>query len=332
MREDDLVAAIRAIVEPAGAARLVLGIGDDAALWQPSRSHRSAITTDALVEGVHFSRSLMSFHDAGWRAIAANASDLAAMGARPVLATIALGIPPEATQSEIVELYHGMAAAAAVAGLAIAGGDLTRAPALTIAVAAVGEVRPSNVKTRSGGRPGQVVAVTGPLGAARAGLEAARSPGTLDGELEAEALRAFRTPQARCAEGRFLAASRNVEAMMDLSDGLSTDLARLCDASGCGAVVTDVPVAGPARALALARGEDPQRFALAGGEDFELLVAVRPRAFAHLAARFHGRFGRALHRIGTLREGAGMTFSHGGIEEPLRRTGWDHFEAAEARS
>lgn len=332
MREDNLVAAIRAIVEPAGTARLVLGIGDDAALWQPSRSNRSAITTDALVEGVHFSRELMTLYDAGWRAVVANASDLAAMGARPVLATVALGVSPDTDEAGILELYRGIAAAAAATGLNVAGGDLTRAPALTIAIAAVGEVRPSNVKTRAGGRPGQVLAVTGELGAARAGLAVARDPQVLSADLAAAALAAFRTPQARCAEGRFLAASRNVEAMMDLSDGLSTDLSRLCDASGCGALVTCVPVAESATALALARGEDAVRFALAGGEDFELLVAVRPRAFEHLAARFRARFGRPLYRLGVLREGSGLALSQDGREEAVARTGWDHFESPEVRA
>ena len=331
MREDDVVAAIRAIVEPGGATSVLLGIGDDAAIWQPSRSNRSAITTDALVEGVHFSRDLMTLADAGWRAIAANASDLAAMGARPVLATVALGVPVGTDEASIVELYRGIAAAASAAGMTIAGGDLTRAPVLTIAIAAVGEVRPSNVKTRSGGRPGYVLAVTGTLGAARAGLALARAGDSkLAGPAAIAALTAFRRPQARCAEGRFLAASRNVGAMMDLSDGLSTDLARLCVASGCGALLSAVPVAEAARAIALERGEDPERFALAGGEDFELLVAVRPRAFEHLARRFAAQFGRPLHRIGTLRAGGGLALARDGVEEPIAATGWDHFAPAEA--
>jgi thiamine-monophosphate kinase len=307
---------------------VLLGIGDDAAIWQPSRSNRSAITTDALVEGVHFSRELMTLYDAGWRAIAANASDLAAMGARPVLATVALGVPPGTDEASIVELYRGIAAAASATGLTIAGGDLTRAPVLTISVAAVGEVRPSNVKTRSGGRPGGVLAVTGPLGAARAGLMLARAASKPDAAQSA-ALDAFRRPQARCAEGRFLAASRNVEAMMDLSDGLSTDLSRLCAASGCGALLCDIPVAESARAVASKQNEDPERFALAGGEDFELLVAVRPRAFDHLARRFERRFGRPLQRIGTLRAGSGIGFARDGREETVDATGWDHFETAE---
>jgi thiamine-monophosphate kinase len=330
VREDDVVAAIRAIVEPGGATAVLLGIGDDAAIWQPSRSNRSAITTDALVEGVHFSRDLMTLYDAGWRAIAANASDLAAMGALPVLATVALGIPPGTDEASIVELYRGIAAAAKATGMTIAGGDLTRAPVLTISIAAVGEVRPSNVKTRAGGRPGQVLAVTGALGAARAGLALARAGDSKLGDgATAQALTAFRRPQARCDEGRFLAASRNVEAMMDLSDGLSTDVSRLCSASGCGALLSAVPVAESARSLALERGEDPERFALAGGEDFELLVAVRPRAFEHLARRFEARFGRPLYNIGILRAGSGLAFARGGGEEPIGATGWDHFASPE---
>jgi len=320
LREDDVVSAIAEIVGPAS-GKIVLGIGDDAALWQPSRSHRSAITSDVLIEGVHFTRDAMTLEDAGWRAMAANASDLAAMGARPVLATVALGVPPHSTSEEIETLYCGLAAAARQDRLAIVGGDLSRAPVLTIAITAVGEVRQSNVKTRAGARPGTAIAVTGRLGAARAGLDVARGAVTLAPELEIEALRAFRRPEARCAEGRFLAASRNVLAMMDCSDGLSTDLARLCAASGCGAEIESVPVAAAARAAAEAAGLSPEAYAVAGGEDFELIAAIRPRAFAHLQRRFALRFGRELHRAGVVRAQPGIEM-HG---RPLERTGWDHF-------
>ena len=320
MTEDELVAAISVLLsESREARRVMLGIGDDAALWQPSRSHRSAISTDMLVEGVHFTLSAMSLEDAGWRAMAANVSDLAAMGARPILAIVALGVPRTVGASEILELYRGLAACAAHSKLAIAGGDFSRADVLTIAITAVGEVRASDVKLRSGGRPNDVLAVTGPLGAARAGLELSRHPEPL-GELEKAALQAFRRPQPRDAEGRFLGASRNVTAMMDCSDGLSTDLDRLAAASGCGAMLESVPVAEPARAFAARRGENPERFALAGGEDFELLVAVRARAFPYLAARYSARFGCALLRIGVLHAGSGVTWNGA----PLKRSGWDH--------
>ncbi|MBV8343376.1 MAG: thiamine-phosphate kinase [Candidatus Eremiobacteraeota bacterium] len=312
MTEDEIIAAIRPLTK---------GIGDDAALWQPSRSHRSAISSDMLVEGVHFTRDAMSLEDVGWRAMTANVSDLAATGARPVLATVALGLAPAIGIADVMELYGGFAACAAEAGFSIVGGDLSRSDALTIAIAVVGEVRASNAKSRGGGRPGDVLAVTGALGAARAGLELTRAPVHLRSELERAALCAFRRPQARLSDGRFLAASRNVDAMIDCSDGLSTDLARLCEASGCGATLESVPVAESAAAVAAARGEDPVRYALAGGEDFELLVAVRPRAFAHLAGRYAARFGRPLHRVGVLRAAPEIEWNGA----PLERSGWDHF-------
>ncbi len=325
MNEEEVVEAIRGLVEPRGPAnriRVKLGVGDDAALWQPSRSHRSAISTDMLVEGVDFTRDTMTLADAGWRAMAANASDLAAMGARPLLATVALGVPQEMGLEEILELYRGLIACATRCRLTIVGGDLSRAEALTIAITVVGEVRASNAKTRAAGRPGDVLAVTGALGAARAGLELTRKSENIGEEHVEGALRAFRRPEPRVAEGRFLAASRDVRAMMDLSDGLSTDVARLASASGCGAELESIPVAESAWALAQARGEDPERFGLAGGEDFELLAAIRPRAFSYLAERFAARFGRRLSRVGLLRAEPGVVWN--GV--PVEPTGWDHFE------
>jgi thiamine-monophosphate kinase len=326
VNEDELVVAIDALCHPERSRRttqghITLGIGDDAALWQPSRSHRAAISSDMLVEGVHFTRDMMSLEDIGWRAMAANLSDLAAMGARPVLATVALGIPKTLSADDVLELYRGLANCATHWRLTIAGGDLSAANALAIAIAVVGEVRPSNAKTRATGGPGDVLAVTGPLGEARAGLELARHMEPIDEALKDAALLAFRRPQPRIAEGGFLGASRNVTAMLDVSDGLSTDVHRLAAASGCAAELGAIPVAPAASAVAEQRGEDPERFALAGGEDFELLVAVRPRAFEHLAGRYQKRFGRELARVGVLQKGSGVT--RGGTS--LERSGWDHF-------
>ena len=311
MTEEQLVAAIRTLCGSHDDRRLLVGIGDDAAVWQPSRSHRSVISSDMLVEGVHFRRDMMPLEDAGWRAMAANLSDLAAMGARPVLATVALGVPADSAENDVTAIYRGIATCAQRYAIAIAGGDLSRSDAITIAITVVGEVRPSNLKLRSGGRPGDVLAVTGELGAARAGLLG-----------EAGGVEAFRRPQPRLAEGRFLAASANVRAMMDCSDGLSTDLARLCAASGCGAELVSVPVADAARAAARRNDEEAENFALRGGEDFELLVAVRARAFGYLASRFERRFKRPLLRIGVLQSAPSVEW-HG---TRLAAQGWDHFQ------
>ncbi|MFY9720355.1 MAG: thiamine-phosphate kinase [Candidatus Cybelea sp.] len=325
MTEDEIVSAIRSLLASDGvdgAGKVLLGIGDDAALWQPSRTNRSVISTDMLVEGVHFQRDAMSLEDAGWRAMVANLSDLAAMGARPVLATVALAVPAGGI-ADILELYRGIAAAAKGSKIAVAGGDVSRSTLMVIAITVVGEINAVRVKTRGGGHPGDVIAVTGELGAARAGLTVANQPGRLEGADADAALLAFRRPSARMAEGRFLAASVNVTAMMDCSDGVSTDLPRLCAASGCGVEIESVPVAAPARAIAQRLGEDAERFALAGGEDFELLVAVRPRAFRYLAARFERRFKKTLFRIGALQSEPGVRWRGA----PLDRLGWDHFEA-----
>ena len=325
MNEDDLIAQIRDRIRDVAADRLLLGIGDDAAVWQPSRNNRSVVTTDALIEGVHFRRDAMTAQQIGHRALAANLSDIAAMGARPVLATIALGFPPQTDPAWLLALYDGIAALAQRTRCAIAGGDLTRAPAIALAITVIGEVRASNLKTRAGARPGDVIAVTGPLGGSRAGLMlAVERPELAADPAYAGALAAFRTPEPRLAEGRWLAASRSVRAMMDLSDGLSTDLGRLCTASGAGAIVEAIPVDSAARRLAETTGDDPQRWALDGGEDYELLVTVERRAFGYLARRFRARFGRELLRVGRIEADAGVRRTDGTVVQP---SGWDHLRS-----
>lgn len=321
MTEDDLTAGIRERLREVGTERLLVGIGDDAAVWQPSRNNRSVITTDALVEGVHFTRDAMSARDAGWRALASNLSDVAAMGARPVLATVALGFPPGTDPAWLLECYDGIAALAKPARCAIAGGDLTRAPAVMLAITVVGEVRATNLKRRDGARPGDVIATTGPLGASRAGLHLATSDPRVTTDAAAIALAAYRTPQPRLREGRWLAASRSVRAMMDLSDGLATDLHRMCAASGAGATIEHVPVHDAARRIAAVAGADAEAWALSGGEDFELLVAIEKRAFAHLAGRFRAHLGRELIRVGSITAEAGVRLSDG---TAVTASGWDH--------
>ena len=323
MNEDELVAAIAALNN--GRPRVLIGIGDDAAVWQPSRSRRSVISSDALVEGVHFSREWMAPSEIGARAMAANLSDLAAMAAQPRLGTVALGVSQAWTNDALLECYAGMTRCARQFGLQIAGGDLVSAPVLTIAITVVGEVRATHVKTRAGARPGDVLACTGPLGASRAGLDVARGAVRIAEPLAARALRAHRTPRPRIAEGRWLGASRSVHAMMDCSDGLSSDLPRMARASGVGARIECVPAAKAADAAAAALGIDPADYALAGGEDFELLVAIEARAYPHLARRFAARFGRPLERIGVVQADERVLVVKQGREEPLARTGWDHF-------
>lgn len=280
---------------------------------------------------MHFDARLMTPEAVGHRALAANLSDIAAMGARPLLATIALGVPPGFEPAWILAAYRAMAALAARTGCAIVGGDVVRAPALFLSISVVGEVAAPDVRLRTAGRPGDVVAVTGALGASRAGLELLRRPELAAGLAPAAiaaARDAFGFPEPRLREGDWLASSAHVRAMMDLSDGLSTDLARLATSSGCGAVVDDVPVAEAARSVAAAAGAEAERYALDGGEDFELLVTIAPRAFGYLAARFRTRFGRPLIAVGRLVREPGLRRTSDGAEHPLDPAGFSHLEAA----
>ncbi len=328
--EDDLIAELRAICATAAPEKLVLGIGDDAAVWRPSRSNLSVITTDALVEDVHFTLAAMTPRDIGRRALAANLADIAAMGARPILATIALGVNARSDGPWIRELYAGMAELARSSGCALAGGDITRSPAITVAITIVGEVRPSNLKRRSGARAGDVVAVTGSLGASHAGLRLALDRPDLAAEARfAHVMRAFRTPEPPLAAGRWLGGSRNVHALMDSSDGLSTDLARLCAASGVGASIEAVPVDADAEVVARTLGNDPQAYALHGGEDYVLIAAIDGRAFNYVAARYLGRFGSPLLRVGTIVRDAGLRSSDG---TPIVPGGWDHLSSGTPQS
>ncbi len=330
MTEDSLVAALREICEARtsdaspGPRKIVLGIGDDAAAWQPSRSHLSVITTDALVDGVHFRTAEMDAGEIGHRAMAANLSDIAAMGARPVLATIALGITPETDEAWVIACYRAMDALVARFGARIVGGDIVRAPALVLAITVVGEVSRTRCKPRSGGRAGDVIAVTGPLGASRAGLELLNHAWPIAAEAGARATQAFAMPIPRIAEGRFFAASANVRAMMDCSDGLSSDLARLARASGCGAVIEDVPIDFAAESVARAAGGEARAYALDGGEDFELIVTIAPRAFAHVARAYERHFGKPLHRVGTLTAELGLRIAEGTVARDLVANGFDH--------
>lgn len=284
------------------------------------------VTTDALVEDVHFLRDGMSAADVGWRALVSNLSDLAAVGAHPVLATIALGVPRGMQHEWILDCYRGMAELARKTRIAIVGGDIVRAPSLLLSITAIGEVRRSNRKMRNGARPGDVLAVTGPLGASRAGIDILLERPTLVNDARViPALAAYRRPHARLEEGRRFGGSVNVHAMMDLSDGLSTDVRRLCAASSVAATIdaSALPLAACARDVAELLEKDPIDYALGGGEDFELLVAIEPRAFGTLAGRFARAFGRPLTRIGEISEGEGVALRDGSGARELVPTGWD---------
>ena len=230
-------------------------IGDDAAVLQ-TPIERLLVATDAVVAGVHGDLGLISIADFGWKAMAVNVSDLAAMGGQPLAAVVAVAGP---SGTDLDGLYDGLGAAAERWGAAIVGGDLVRSPVLVVTVTVVGQGdgQPPPVR-RAGARPGDVLLVTGALGASAAGLRLRRA-GASDGPL----VDAHRRPQARLAEGA-AARAAGATAMVDVSDGLSADLAHLLDASGVGARLASLPVAEGATIAE----------ALGGGEDYELVFSA----------------------------------------------------------
>jgi thiamine-monophosphate kinase len=315
--EDELVAAItQALGEQPRALRV--GIGDDAAAWKPARSHLSLITTDALVDDVHFRLAQTTPEMLGHKALAVNLSDIAAMGGRPVLAVVALGVTDDLDEAWARRFYQGMSKLARRARCTIAGGDIVRAPALTIMVTVVGEVRQSSLRLRSGARPGDFACVSGPLGLSAAYLRGLSSAG--------ETRTAYEAPSPRLAEGKLLGASRAVHAMMDISDGLSLDASRMARASGLD-VCLDLAALRAHRPGALDGRSDALELMLSGGDDYELLAAVDPRAYANLARRYRARFGRELWVAGRFESGQGKVWtSEGGERQPHEPRGYDHLK------
>ena len=274
MGEFELLALLRERLPDAG-PRVRLGSGDDAAVTVPGGA--VATSVDALVEGVHFRRETASLRQIGRKAISTALSDLAAMGAAPGEAYVWLGAPESMDEAELLEVGEGLAAVAAETGTTIAGGDLTRAPVLSLAVTVTGHApNPDDFVTRGGARPGDALVVTGELGGAAAGLLLLEDP-SLEG---ADALRRRQLdPTPRLAAGQALGAA-GATAMIDISDGLAGDAGHVATASDALLVVDAdaLPLAAGVAAVAAAADRDPLELAAAGGEDYELLAALPPAA------------------------------------------------------
>lgn len=315
LTEDELLEAIRRVCSGAG-PEVRVGVGDDAAVLAPTIGEL-VITTDALVERVHFELGSVAARDLGYKAIAVNVSDVAAMGASPRAAVCQLSLSGAVDAAWVMELFGGMREACDEYALWLVGGNLSRSGEVEIVVTATGEVAPGRAVLRSGARPGDRLVVTGNLGASAAGLRLSRER-AIDGDEQRALIRRSVRPTARVGEGAALARA-GATAMIDVSDGLALDLSRLCRASGVGAAVEldAVPVAGGATL--------PE--ALGGGEDYELLATL-PSAEAVEEARRELKegLGVPLTEIGMIVEGAGILATEpDGVPRPLDVTGWDHF-------
>lgn len=313
---------------PGAAARasgLLLGIGDDAAIFRCAAKMEWVSTCDAFLEGVHFLPQITPADSVGFKSLARAASDLAAMGADPRFFLLTLALPASRTGRWLDEFLRGMARAARELDLRLIGGDTTQYPKVAITITVLGAVRSDLAVTRSGARPGDLVYVSGRLGGAQLGLEVLRR-GLGKSPLYRPFLRPHLYPRIRLELGSWLARHRMASSMMDISDGLSTDLSRLCRASKVGArIATDrIPCVQIPQSPALARLKlDPLQMALHGGDDYELLFTVPPAKVGQLkkAPGF-----KDLIEIGMISSNRQtLLVDPRGEAKPLSSHGWDPF-------
>lgn len=308
MGEFELLTKLRDRLPSAG-ARVWLGSGDDAAVTVPGGA--TATSVDALVEGVHFNRDRATLTQIGRKALGAALSDLAAMGAEAGEAYVALGVPADLDETGCLELLDGILGMARETATTVAGGDVTRAPVLTLAVTVVGHAAaPERLIGRGGAKPGDALVVTGEIGAGVAGLlllERSELASAVS-ERDAALLRS-RQQEAfpRLAAGQALAAA-GARAMIDLSDGLGGDAVHLAEASGVGIRIdaATLPLAAGVAELAVAVGRDPLELAASGGEDYELLAALAPQRVETSAAELGAKTATRLTRVGEVFAGEGV--------------------------
>ncbi|MBI4529756.1 MAG: thiamine-phosphate kinase [Deltaproteobacteria bacterium] len=304
---------------------VLLGIGDDAA-WVRCSSNSTLITSDLLIEGVHFDLQWASFFTLGYKSLAVNLSDVAAMGGRPSYMVVSLGIPAGFSTEHIQEFYRGLQSLASETGVGLVGGDTSASKRFFISVCLLGHARYGAIP-RSGGKTDDDLYVTGTLGDSALGLELLKTGrGKEKRRHRAYLISRHNCPTARLKAGEILAKERLAKAMIDVSDGLLQDLGHICKASGIGAVVwqEQVPLSPACRSIAAQKGF---LYALTGGEDYELLFSSRPRDRRRLE-RIQGQLGVPVTRIGKCqpsREGI-KVIGPNGKPTDIAAKGYDHFK------
>ena len=298
---------------------LLLGPGDDTAAWR-SPYPITLSTTDALIQGVHFLSSTISWRDLGWKALAVNLSDIAAMGGTPTYALVSLDLPPDTEVESVVDFYRGFLDLAARFEVTIAGGNVSRADRVSVHITLMGGLPSESMLRRSAAKPGDAIAVTGHLGASAAGLRLIKAK--KEGPAAEALLQAHRRPWPRVQEGKSLL-QLGIKAAMDISDGLLSDLGQLCLASKLTARIwaDRIPIHPNVREVFTRQA---LRLALAGGEDYELLFSCPPG----LVEQARKSLPVPLTVIGELEDGeAGkvVILDRWGQELPAVERGWDHF-------
>jgi len=311
---------------------VVVGIGDDAAVLRLSEDRYLLTTCDIQVEGVHFLRDKIAPQQLGRKAVAINLSDIAAMGGVPRYLTVSLTLPQETTVEYVDALYEGIRRECEACGVAVVGGNMAHSLAhIVIDTFLVGEVEPARLLLRSGACVGDRVLVTGSLGDSGAGLALLLNPGiTCAEEDRRRVLEAHLTPKARLEEGRAIALSGLATAMIDVSDGLASDVGHICEQSEVGVRIwaERLPISSAAQAVAALVGRDPLEWALAGGEDYELLFTAPPKRVEALKITVTETTGTPVTAIGEIVPAASgrVLIQADGRTISLETAGWDHFK------
>ena len=316
---------------PRPSSSVLVGPGDDAAVLAPARNQRLVVTTDAVVEGVHFSRAYSTPADIGHKALAVNLSDLAAMAATPRWVVLSLVLPGSTLVGDVEDLVAGLAALAVRQGVSVVGGNITRSDGpMVVDITAGGEVAPRRWLTRSGALAGHEIYVSGTIGAAAAGLEmlAAASQGSgLGDQGSGECVRRHRRPEPRVRLGMAMGRARAARAAMDLSDGLADALRQVAAASGVGLRIDAdlLPIDPAAREWWTSRGVDPVTAAVRGGDDYELLFAVPAKGRGPMRSVLRHVADPPLTKIGIFTKDPREVVLTRGEQEDALPEGFEHF-------
>lgn len=319
---------IRTTFAAAKADGLALPLGDDAAVLDVPPDRQVVVTTDALIEGIHFRRDWSDPYSIGWKAAAVNLSDIAAMGADPTFAFVSLALPADETVEWLERLYDGLCDCLNRYGARLAGGDTNAAGnSLVISVTQLGTVPRGQALTRSGAKVGDILLVTGTLGDPGAGLALLLQYGAAKAEkVNQGVVQSHRRPQPRIVAARAARETGCVHAAMDISDGLAGDVPKLCAASGVGARINAaaLPLSDAIKVAAKELGQSPLDLALDGGECCELLLAVAPGDVEAVQAAVAAT-GTLVTPIGEVTRTGFRILGPDGTDLPTERRGWDHF-------
>ena len=309
--------------------QVIEGIGDDCAVLCPSAEKDLIITTDTLVENIHFNTHWMDYYQIGGRAMAASLSDIAAMAGEPLGALLACSLPANRQREEFDLLLKGITTLGERYRCPLIGGDITRSVrGLFINITVIGEVDRGRALRRSNAKLGDEIWVTGWLGDSRAGLEYLRHKPSLNKEIVAPVIDRFLQPVPRIEEARYLCERVMINSMIDISDGLSSDLRHICQASRVGAEITCsiLPISYGAKTLAKNQGISPYDWALNGGEDFELCLTAEKGVLDYIVKDFEETFRLPITKIGIIVAGQDILLvEEEGRKYLLESRGYNHF-------